>query len=68
MGKASRKIIYWIRRVLMMKFIMGVVVGIALSTWGIEGSTAMVKKGIGLVQDGAQTVQSTITSSKGLKD
>ena len=52
----------------MMKFVMGVVVGIALSTRGIEGTTAMVKNGIGLVQDGAQTVQSTITSSKGLKD
>lgn len=52
----------------MMKFVMGVVVGIALSTWGIEGSTAMVKKGIGFVQDGAQTVQNTITSSKGLSN
>ena len=47
----------------MSKFVIGVVVGIAISTWGIEGTQRMLSSGISYIQNGANAVEQTITSS-----
>jgi hypothetical protein len=49
------------RGILMSRFILGVVVGIALATWGVEGVTSMVTQGVSKIQDGARTVQIEVT-------
>ena len=45
----------------MTRFVLGVVVGIALATWGIDGVTNMVSQGVAKIQDGARTVQTEVT-------
>jgi len=48
-------------RLFMTRFVLGVVVGIALATWGIDGVTNMVSQGVAKIQDGARTVQTEVT-------
>jgi len=45
----------------MTRFVFGIVVGIALATWGVEGVTNMVTSGVAKIQDGARTVQTEVT-------
>jgi|TARA_B110000240_G_scaffold194686_1_gene242748 hypothetical protein len=47
---------------LMMKFVIGVVVGISISTWGVGGVTNMITQGVNYIQDGAKTVEKTVTA------
>jgi hypothetical protein len=66
MGKksvTSRNRVLWkvTRKVFMTRFVLGIVVGIALATWGVEGVTNMVTSGVTKIQDGARTVQTEVT-------
>jgi hypothetical protein len=41
----------------MSKLIVGLVLGIALATWGVDGTMRIVSNGINKIQDGARVVE-----------
>ena len=41
----------------MTRFIIGVIVGIVLSTWGVDGTMRIVNGGVNKIQDGARVLE-----------
>lgn len=41
----------------MARFILGVVVGIMLATWGVDGTMRIVGNGVNKIQDGARVLE-----------